>query len=108
MTRFIIGNVVKNKKLKNDLYVISEENDLHYTLISFDASNVTCNANNNKTFRKDMCGCFVHQRCPNPDCEDCKGTGYIKVQNNWIGDYKYVADNIKEYIIDGLSKPFDL
>lgn len=114
MDKFKTGNVVRlhNEYGKGSVVVITEVRDDITHFVFIDASNCS-GALKNKTYKaSEMCwNCNTNDdpdgNGPDYDCENCHGSGeYMKT---WYGmdKAKYLADNVKDYILDRLTKKFN-
>lgn len=106
MEKFRIGNVVK---LDGSRLVIITSVDSDTTFwVSFDSSNCSGATRNKSYIRMEACFC-----CENNDgeydteCKDCKGNGEYPEEINGMVNAKYLADNVKAYIMNKLTKNFD-
>jgi len=99
---FVSGNVIKRKKSK-DLYIVTDDSDTSTVMIPIDGTNCHIYAAHEKKYSNETCSCYIDQRCPDPLCKTCKGKGWVKMQHNYIGDYEYVADTIKDFFVDRLT-----
>lgn len=109
MKNFRIGNVVK---LKGGYMVIITGfrtiKDVEYAdWISFSSSNISGGNKYETTESIERCNCDIAHGYVDDDCEDCKGTGKYTRVDYGLEDATLLADNVKSYIINCLTKNFD-
>jgi len=106
---YITGNVIK---LKDGYIVIitnvrDNSDNPYFSWISFSASNVIGGTHYKTEMSTEFCYDECNNICDDPECSICNGTGkYIKTRYG-MEDAKYLADNVKSYILKCLTKNFD-
>ena len=105
---FKTGNVIKLKG-SDSIVIVSNVDSKMTNWISFDSSGCSGGTKNKTGTEKTMCwSCDINDGGDiDYDCEDCKGTGeYDKIVYG-ADKAKFLADNVKEYIIESLTKNFN-
>ena len=106
MKTFRIGNVVKLDS--GSIVIITRVDDEITFWVSFSSSNCSKEIKNKTYMRSETCFCCEHNGGEyDSDCEDCKGTGGYKEEAKGMDSAEYLADNVKEYILNSLTKNFN-
>ena len=106
MSKFRTGNVVKHH---GSIIIITEVHDDVTHWISFDSENCS-GVTQNKTYKRDeLCwGCGINDgEGRDNDCETCHGTGHYEATIKGMDTAKCLAGNVKEYILNRLTKNFE-
>jgi hypothetical protein len=115
MKRFRTGNVVRDgKKLRivvgYKYYPKSEfEEKAHYCLnwIAFDAANVSGLTRTDDHQTSTSCFCYDQDDYDiENECTYCHNTGSYLIDVKGTDAWEYVAENVKAYIIDSITKNF--
>jgi len=109
MKKFRTGNVVKS--YYGGLVIITNvrgtDENPYYDWVSFDSSNCSGGSYHNTERKEEYCYDECGHICEDPECSVCNGTGkYIDIRYG-MDSAKYLADNVKDYILKGLTKNFD-
>jgi len=107
MNRFRTGNVVKLQD--NKVVIVTEVLSDHIIAIPINFTNSSIHLNHKITEHSFICGCTYGDDDGNPDseCEICHGSGERNVINKGTVGSKILADTVKEYIIENLTKNFE-
>lgn len=106
MKKFRIGNVVKTAY--GSIVIITKVNDDITSWVSFSYSNSSGATKNKTHMRATTCFCCEKNDGEyDSECEDCKGTGEYEKEIMGMDAAEYLADNVKEYILDSLTKNFN-
>jgi len=106
MTEFRQGNVVQLHG--RHLVIITNVqrkhgNDEYYNWISFSYSNSSGGTPWTTTEEEQTC-----QECQGSGyCDECGGKGYVTHIRHGMDQAELLADNVKEYILKGLTKNFE-
>lgn len=113
MKKPITGNVYK---LKDSILVIitgsrsgrdTKTRGELWDWVSFEHSNMSGCTYEKAETKTESCPCELAYGWVDEDCEDCRGTGEVEVTYDGMEDATYLADNVKEYILDRLTNNFD-
>jgi len=113
MDTFRVGNVIRKKNSDNerDYYVVIYEGSKGIRVCPFNSDHTEVHILfENETYSR-MCICVYNDNdgppgTPDPECEDCHGTGEYEYDSGGIKDYEKVNNCIHDFIMDGFNKMF--
>jgi len=105
MNKLRIGNVIKTKY--GYIEIVTDVRDDYTNTVSLNYSNVSSGYKTKDTKRKVECNCVDMCGHAMPDCPKCKGTGQVEQTRYGSDSATLIANNVKEYILDSLTKNFN-
>lgn len=103
MNKLNIGNVIKSN---GRLEIVTATGDDYTNTVSLEMTSVSFGHKTEDVMEKVECGCVDICNNAMEDCPDCKGTGKREKIRYGSDSAEFLARNVKEYIMDGLSKHF--